>query len=151
MSVMNIAEPILSVVYVSSAAALLSDEELLTLLSQARRNNAQRSITGMLLYEEGNFMQAIEGPEAAVRETLQKIRVDPRHRGIQKLLEQRIPEREFGSWTMGYRNLADVPEDDQKAFRADLSESAFDAELQRTRTNASKLLNNFRTRMRLGI
>jgi hypothetical protein len=57
---------LVSLVYVSVARELMSDEDLKAILEVARRKNAERNITGMLLYRSGYFIQALEGEEADV-------------------------------------------------------------------------------------
>ena len=82
-------------VYVSSAVDLMSSDELLKLLTVSRNNNSQIGITGMLLHKDGNFIQAIEGPEDQVRKLLEKIRKDSRHRGVITLVEGYTDQRQF--------------------------------------------------------
>ena len=55
----------------------------------------------MLLYKDGNFMQAIEGDEDVVRALHARIALDPRHRGLITLLEGSVPERQFPDWSNG--------------------------------------------------
>ena len=45
---------IYSLVYVSSATTLFSESELDEILATSRENNARSSISGMLLYKDGN-------------------------------------------------------------------------------------------------
>jgi hypothetical protein len=94
-----------TVIYVSSAVNLFSDQDLATLLEKARINNHSLNITGMLLYKDGNFMQLLEGPRDAIDGLLLKIESDPRHRGMLRLLQQDRPEREFSDWAMGFKSL----------------------------------------------
>ncbi len=101
-------EPLLSIVYVSSARNLPTDEALEMMLQGARRKNTQLGITGMLLYGDGNFMQLLEGPETAVRELYAKIRRDPRHHMVTTILEEGGQPREFADWSMAYRRV-DAP------------------------------------------
>ena len=56
-----------SLIYVSIATKPFSAAELVDLLKHARRNNEKAEVTGMLLYKEGNFMQALEGEERRLR------------------------------------------------------------------------------------
>jgi hypothetical protein len=93
-------------VYVSVAAESISREDLLRILEQSRPRNADAGITGMLLYKDGNFMQVLEGEEAAVRDLYARIRRDPRHLGIVTLTEGRRDERCFGDWSMGFQDLS---------------------------------------------
>ena len=95
----------LQLVYVSSAIELFSSHDLLALLEQSRAKNVRAGITGLLLYKDGNFMQLLEGPEAAVRELYAAIRRDARHHGIILLLEGTVEEREFPDWAMAFPDL----------------------------------------------
>ena len=51
----------IALVYVSAARKLFDEAELSALLTQCRANNARLGVTGVLLYADGNFMQALEG------------------------------------------------------------------------------------------
>jgi hypothetical protein len=97
----------LLLVYVSSAVKPFGTEELTELLVKAREKNSRLGVTGMLLYQDGNFMQALEGEEPAVRQLYATISQDVRHRGTIVLLEEQISKRQFGDWSMGFRNLTD--------------------------------------------
>jgi hypothetical protein len=92
-------------VYVSMAQEDMSREGLLDILAKSREANARAGITGMLLYKDGSFMQALEGEEAAVRELYARISRDPRHRGILTLVEGEREDRCFGDWSMGFQDL----------------------------------------------
>lgn len=102
-------EQLLSIVYVSSAKQLLTDEELQGLLQTTRPKNEQLGISGVLLYGDGNFMQLLEGPESAVREVYVKICQDPRHHMVTTILEEPGLPREFAEWSMAYRRV-DAPD-----------------------------------------
>ncbi len=92
-------------IYVSSAAKLMSAEELLVILRCARDNNKKSNITGILLYQDGTFMQMLEGKEQAVMEMYKKIRNDSRHKGLIRTLTGNIKERNFEDWSMGFCNM----------------------------------------------
>ena len=94
------------IVYVSVVAENISKDDLLDILAKSRRANADAGITGMLLYKDGNFMQALEGEEAAVRDLYARIRRDPRHLGIVTLVEGERQDRCFGDWSMGFQDLS---------------------------------------------
>lgn len=95
------------IVYISSAIKPFSESELVDLLITCRERNSQKGITGMLLYNDGNFMQIIEGEEAAVKELYAIIGQDPRHNGHILLIEEQTSESLFGEWSMAFRNLTD--------------------------------------------
>lgn len=101
---------VFQIVYVSSATHPFSKEDLLSILRISRENNARVDVTGMLLYQEGNIIQVLEGPQERVLETYARIERDPRHYGIIPLTEGMVEAREFAEWSMAFRDLrsADV-------------------------------------------
>ena len=98
---------LLSLVYTSVATVSFSEVDLALLLAVSRANNTPRDITGLLLYSEGSFIQALEGPERAVRRTLATIAADTRHRDVRTVDEITDGDRRFGSWAMGYQAVPD--------------------------------------------
>jgi len=92
-------------VYVSAAVTWFSERELRALLAQCRLSNAQTGITGMLLYKDGNFMQALEGEERTVRALEARIACDRRHQGMVTLTSGHTAQRQFSDWTMGFYDL----------------------------------------------
>lgn len=94
-------------VYLSSATIDFDDRALLELLEASRRNNARDGLTGLLLFRNGNFIQVLEGAKPSIEALLERLSRDPRHRGIIRLLAHDVPERTFGDWSMGFRNLKD--------------------------------------------
>ncbi|QNH61931.1 BLUF domain-containing protein [Hymenobacter sediminicola] len=94
-------------IYSSTSAVPFSEEQLHTLLSQARANNEQQGLTGILLYHAGQFMQLLEGPPAAVHALYNHIAQDPRHTGIIKLADKPVENRSFPDWSMAFRVVND--------------------------------------------
>ncbi len=99
-------DQLVATVYVSSATRPLSGDDILEILQVSRANNEKFGITGMLLYREGNFLQVLEGPAGVVDSLIQKIRRDPRHDGVILMSRRSIKEREFGDWSMAFRNMS---------------------------------------------
>ncbi|RWZ68009.1 BLUF domain-containing protein [Labedella populi] len=99
----------LSIVYSSRASDSFDEAYLVDLLLRSRRNNKRLGLSGMLLHHGGHFLQAIEGPEDALRERMAIIASDPRHSSLRMLLEEEIPERTFPAWTMGHVEADDEP------------------------------------------
>jgi hypothetical protein len=95
----------LSLTYVSSASRMLDAGSLVDLLVDIRPRNEELGLTGMLLYSGGNIIQTLEGPEDVVEDTFATIGRDPRHRGVLVLLRDRVQERAFPDWSMGFREL----------------------------------------------
>lgn len=92
-------------VYASTAAREMTSSDLETLLRAARKKNDRLDVTGMLLYRDEHFVQVLEGREHTVRRLYDTIRSDDRHTHVITLRERLVEEREFPSWTMGFRNL----------------------------------------------
>lgn len=134
--------------YVSSARDLMEDAELADLLRVSRRNNIEAGITGMLLYQEGNFLQVLEGPEKAITATSARIERDGRHTGMLTLLREPISERQFPNWSMAFQNLTSLSDEDKAGF-SDFLVEPLSANIFRDRPErAYKLLLSFRDRMR---
>ena len=94
-----------SSVYTSQATTPVATDTLLQLLDAARAANSKLDVTGMLLYRDGAFMQALEGEEHTVCRLAEKISQDQRHRGYFVCSRKAIDKRQFGDWSMGFRNL----------------------------------------------
>lgn len=95
----------IQLMYVSSAVSPFSNEDLLELLEKARTKNDRLGITGMLLYKNADFMQALEGEEEQVLALADTISKDRRHTDVRVLLKAPAKNRESPDWTMGFRNL----------------------------------------------
>lgn len=96
-------------VYVSTARLGLTDQDLEELLIQARDRNRKLGITGMLIFGAGNFIQALEGDEAAVRAVFASIVRDQRHSGIITMVEFTDTHRDFPDWGMAYAHEPHQP------------------------------------------
>lgn len=99
---------LIQLMYISSATSWPTEIKLNKLLEQSRSRNLGNNITGMLIYHNATFMQALEGPQENVHQIFNSIKKDPRNTGIVALLEQDITAREFPHWTMGFKNLNTV-------------------------------------------
>jgi hypothetical protein len=97
----------IQVSYVSRVSEPISAEQLLALLMQCRRNNTAQGVTGMLLFGNGTFLQAIEGEEGVIDALLEKIWADPRHTDIRLLTRRAITAREYADWSMAFERISD--------------------------------------------
>ena len=95
-------------IYRSVATEVPTKESLARLLELAREQNASRGITGMLLYQNGRYMQMLEGEETKVRELFDAIANDPRHRLVKVVATGNNPKRHFQDWSMGFRDMEQV-------------------------------------------
>ena len=94
--------------YVSTETRDLGSAGMVKLLTEARRINTSRDITGLLLHRDRSFYQVLEGAEDVVRQTFDSIEKDKRHTAIDVLFEGEVDEREFPDWQMGFLNLDGV-------------------------------------------
>jgi hypothetical protein len=101
-------DPLIQIIYTSTAVALFSKDQLKTLLTTARRNNHALQVSGMLVYDDGFFMQVLEGPERVVDGLYASIEKNPRHDNIRLLLRHRIKEKEYEEWSMGFVDTSEL-------------------------------------------
>jgi len=110
----------LCLVYVSAAKNQTTDFDVGEILRQSRSNNAKYGISGMLLYSDGNFMQALEGEAAAVEQTFARIMRDERHSGLIELTRFEIAKRQFSEWSMAFRSPTDLTPQEQTELASSL-------------------------------
>ena len=89
-------------VYVSTAALSLDQPDIDAILAQARRFNAANAVTGLLLYNGRNFIQALEGAPETVTTLYARICADARHSGVVTVRDEPIADRDFPDWAMAY-------------------------------------------------
>lgn len=99
---METEKDLVATAYVSSASHPFSEEDLERLLESSGEFNAANEVTGLLLYDEGNFFQIIEGTEDAVQRTYDRITASAHHHGIVQLFYSPVKERNFKDWSMGF-------------------------------------------------
>lgn len=97
----GLAMPLVRLIYASRATRRLDRSDLEDILATARSRNAAQGVTGYLLYDDGQFIQAIEGEEAVVQDLADLIARDPRHEHFNVLIREDIERREFADWSMG--------------------------------------------------
>ena len=131
-------------VYASSATTLFSPSQLTGLLSTCHAHNSQLGVTGMLLYKDVNFMQALEGEERMVRDLYAKISRDPRHDGILTLWQGAVPARQFPDWSMGFRGLNSPEVRAIPGYNEFLNTPLTGAEFSSDPTRCQRLLTTFR-------
>ena len=90
------------VVYASAAVEAFSEVQLVQLLARARTNNERLGVTGLLLYDEGSFLQVLEGDAKVIELLYETIARDKRHQRVIALLSREAPERHFAKWRMGF-------------------------------------------------
>lgn len=81
------------------------DQEILDILTTARRENQKNNLVGALYYGHGCFFQCLEGKQADIDELYAKLQKDSRHHDLKILSLQPIEERRFSSWEMKYATI----------------------------------------------
>ena len=89
-----------TIAYRSKAIAPLSEGQLHDLLVTSQANNRRSGLTGLLIYDEGQFFQWIEGEPDHVDTMWNAIQRDQRHTNIELIGRQFVPLRFFGDWDM---------------------------------------------------
>ena len=135
-------------VYLSSSVGLMSKTDLDELLRKARENNARDNITGMLLYKDGSFMQAMEGEEADVARLHDKILSDARHQNIITLLRGEVEMRQFSEWSMAFADIDSLNQTERDGFSPFLKEPFAADYFGENPHNALKLLLSFKKNLR---
>ena len=91
--------PLTQIVYSSKPfgfdASVLDD-----ILTISRVRNSKADITGTLICRADMYLQLIEGPDAAIQATYQRIIMDDRHVEVNLLLSRVVTERLFPKWAM---------------------------------------------------
>ena len=98
----------LQLIYRSAATVPFSERQLADLLRRARDNNAKLGLTGLLLYDDGSFLQVLEGEREPLLSIYGRILKDRRHDKVTKLLERHLDDRGFGDWQMGFVSMTRV-------------------------------------------
>ncbi|MCR9218983.1 MAG: BLUF domain-containing protein [Alphaproteobacteria bacterium] len=96
------AERIRRVVYRSKACETPTEDDLWALLDDARARNQAVGLTGVLLYDEGAYLQVLEGRPEAIDRLLASIACDPRHVDMTILGDESDRPRLFGDWSMAF-------------------------------------------------
>ncbi len=89
-----------SLLYRSTALKPPSRRDLGTLIRSSQSRNRALGITGMLLYEKGQYLQSLEGPTDSIDEVWSSIRRDPRHCSIEVLKRTLTPGRLFAGYDL---------------------------------------------------
>ena len=72
------------------------------IVSQARALNAEREVTGVLIFDGQRFCQHFEGPRKAAIKLMEAIHNDPRHVGVEVVHHGDLAKRRYREFNMGY-------------------------------------------------
>jgi len=81
--------------------------DLEDIVTTAKANNPQHSITGVLFCHNNTFVQVLEGEENELDKVMEKINKDPRHNNIKILVKKEINKHYLSQWNMDSFHLSD--------------------------------------------
>lgn len=96
-------------IYMSVSSKDLALEDLEKILNASRANNLEKNITGLLVVKGKTFLQVLEGESEIIKPLFQKLKEDQRHHDISIISWDVIEKRDFPHWSMGFKNLATIP------------------------------------------
>ncbi|MBU3624626.1 BLUF domain-containing protein [Polynucleobacter sp. JS-Safj-400b-B2] len=96
------AKDLVELSYLSEAVSDMSFLGLMRLLESARAFNLKNGITGILLYDNQQFGQIIEGERSSVMKAWKRIQEDKRHHRVELLEIREITERNFPDWLLRF-------------------------------------------------
>ncbi|MRT94477.1 BLUF domain-containing protein [Ancylomarina sp. 16SWW S1-10-2] len=135
---------LIHIVYISISHRDLSEKELSDFLLDIRAKNKKLDITGLLLYNEGSFIQVIEGEKEAIQTLFKLVKNDKRHTNIIELLTEPIAERSFPDWSMGFKVINSKDLEKIPGFSGLMNEELDSKALPGIAKQVVKLLNSFR-------
>ncbi|CED83241.1 BLUF domain [Phaffia rhodozyma] len=102
-----LAHPSLPVYCSTARITNFPQKELVNILETCRRANSSFDlpITGLLMYRDGQFVQFLEGRKQDVLDLYERISGDPRHYNVTTLFQRDTKGRDFGNWSMSFRDL----------------------------------------------
>jgi methanogenic corrinoid protein MtbC1 len=137
------AEWVACLTYKSVATATPRISDLDQLAGKARARNRSLDVTGMLLFEDGCFLQTLEGPPQAVGAVWSSIQRDERHAHIEVLSEHMAATRLFSDWDLLLEGrFADLPRGTRQAAKAPPAIAEHLARLVELALNADDLALN---------
>ncbi len=96
------------------------------ILVASRQNNPLLDITGVLFYDDGHFIQILEGEENTVHELAEKIKGNPIHTDFNVLIDSPIEQRELDGWNMKAFNFSNELHKDWQVLQ-DLRDAYLDS------------------------
>lgn len=96
------------VLYVSVLAPGVPVNAVAAIASHARAANAQRGITGLLVFDGNCFCQQLEGMQKNVLSTMSRIDQDPRHVQVSVLHQGPLAARRFSNFSLAFSDVQDA-------------------------------------------
>lgn len=94
------------ILYISTMKIDYSKENIEEMLKLFKENNKNNNISGLMLYNERNVIQYIEGNNEELYRLYNNIENDRRHYNIIKIIDEKIIKRNFLNWGMNFKELS---------------------------------------------
>lgn len=91
--------------YRSKAIPDITSKEIQEIIKIAKAFNSTNDISGCLLFDNGYFVQILEGDEEKVTQLYLTIKKDRRHNHLEVLSKGWSSKRVFDNWGMGYLEM----------------------------------------------
>jgi len=136
------------IVYISeySGSEAEIDQVLESITLKAKTNNPEYDVTGVLFYQNGKFVQIIEGEEESLNKLMKRIESDSRHSNIKYLVNEEIQNHAFKDWNMDSFNLSD-----KKNIDAEELEKIYDAYRKVALLSSDTLVLAYKTLLEEGV
>ena len=99
------------IIYLSAATQHFTHEEMKSIVKEVKSDCRSKSISGIILYSEGNVLAFMEGPKEVISLHYQQMLNDVRHKNLIKLFDSPISSRYFEDLGMTFNFL------DNKIFK----------------------------------
>ena len=93
------------VLYVSQMAPDTPVSAVAIIAGHARAANAQRHLTGLLVFDGQRFCQQLEGSQKNVLSAMARICQDPRHLEVSVVHQGTLAERRFSSFNLAFSEI----------------------------------------------
>ena len=88
--------------YTSIAERNINTKDLNDILDKATEFNKMHSLTGCLVYHNGQFVQTLHGDKKTIFGLFEKIKLDSRHTNVNLVWEGPAEKEVFQGWHMAY-------------------------------------------------
>lgn len=102
----DIYSDVFCLVYISKAHNHFTENDMMNILTSARKFNRTKRITGVLVYCKGYILQVLEGNFSAVNQLFNRIAQDPRHHSATLIFQGYLEHSQFPNWDMGFYGTA---------------------------------------------
>jgi len=123
-----------SIIYVSKADEKITHQDILDILTQSWKFNHNSYISGMLVYDNGYFIQLIQGPIKTIDKLYARISNDTRHHSLKKIGEEKLHVRDCTGWGIGVFDGQEIAESIFQALDIGHGKELYNADYQKAKS-----------------